>query len=137
MTLLLDTNIILRLAAEPETLPQKLVDELSDRSNNLFFSAISLWEIVIKTAQGRPDFLVSADAIRRNLKREGLEELSFTPDNAIEVANLPRIHDDPFDRALIAQAREHQLTLLTSDKILSDYPAQVRLIKFRFALTKP
>jgi PIN domain nuclease of toxin-antitoxin system len=137
VTLLLDTNIMLRLSVEPETLPAKLLDELSDRSSQLFFSAISLWEIVIKTSQGRPDFQVDADALRRNFLAEGLTELSFTPDNAIEVARLPQIHDDPFDRALIAQAREHKLTLLTSDRRLRDYPADVRLVKFRSLPSKP
>jgi PIN domain nuclease of toxin-antitoxin system len=134
VTLLLDTNIVLRLSAEPETLPVKLLDELSDRSNDLFFSAISLWEIVIKAAQDRPDFQADADAIRQGLLGEGLTELSFTPDNAIDIGNLPRIHDDPFDRALVAQARAHKLTLLTSDKILRGYPAEVRLVKFRSGL---
>jgi PIN domain nuclease of toxin-antitoxin system len=131
MTLLLDTNVMLRLLGAPETLQPQLLEELSDRSNALFFSAISLWEIVIKTAQCRPDFQVDAKVVRRDFLKEGLTELSFTPENAVEVSTLPDIHGDPFDRALIAQARENQLTLLTCDRILGDYPVQVRITKFR------
>ncbi len=128
---------MLRLLSEPEILPPKLLEELSDRSTPLFFSAISLWEIVIKSAQERPDFKVDAAAVRSNLLKEGVTELSFTPDNAIEVSTLPRFHDDPFDRALIAQAREHGLILVTTDSHLSDYPAPVRKINFRKTKAKP
>jgi PIN domain nuclease of toxin-antitoxin system len=129
VTLLLDTNILLRLLSEPEVLPPKILKELENPATPLFFSAISLWEIVIKSALGKLE--ADAAAVRSDLLAEGLNELSFTPDNAIEVATLARIHDDPFDRALIAQARAHKLVLLTTDRILSKYPVAVRAIKLR------
>jgi len=77
---------------------------IDDFTNELFFSAMSIWEVVIKAALKRPDFQVDAALLRRELLDLGYEELPITSAHGLAVGALPPIHRDPFDRILIAQA---------------------------------
>jgi PIN domain nuclease of toxin-antitoxin system len=94
----------------------------------LLFSAISIWEVAIKRALGRKEFDIDPQVLRRGLKGNGYSELDFTSEHALAVADLPLIHKDPFDRALVAQAMSERITLLTSDRVLARYPEGVRKI---------
>ena len=58
----------------------------------------------------------------------GFDELPVTGKHALAVLDLPRIHRDPFDRMLVAQAQVERLTLLTGDAIIARYPVLSRLI---------
>jgi len=86
---------------------------------------ISLWEVVIKSARPRGDFRVDAVALRRGLLRGGFREVPLTAAHALAVAALPQLHHDPFDRALVAQARVEGAVLLTADRALAAYGAPV------------
>ena len=92
------------------------------------FSAISLWEIAIKTGRGRDDFRIDAGLLRRSLFDNGYAELPVTGAHAAAVAGLPPIHKDPFDRMLVAQATVEGLTLVTSDPAIANYPGPIRLV---------
>ncbi len=94
----------------------------------MMFSPISLWEIAIKRALERPDFRVDGRVLRRNLLDDDFTELPVTSDHALGVQNLPLLHKDPFDRLLIAQAVVEGVTLLTSDRLVAQYPGSVRLV---------
>lgn len=93
-----------------------------------FVSAISFWEVAIKAALHRKDFRADVETLVEGCIAAGLRLLPFAPAHAIRVARLPRHHDDPFDRALVAQALVEPLTLLTRDATLEPYGAAVRVV---------
>lgn len=123
---LLDTQLLVWLACRPDRLGSELAEQLSDRERPIHFSVVSLWEVAIKASLGRPDFQIDADALRQGLQREGFTELPITAEHVLAVQHLPWIHRDPFDRLLVAQARQEGLLLLTADRTLSDYGEAVR-----------
>lgn len=128
MKLLLDTHILLWGAAEPERLPMSAVSLIEDPDNEVVFSAVSLWEVAIKTARGRQNFRVDPGLLRRNLFDNGYLEIPMTGSHAAALAALPPIHKDPFDRMLVAQATVERLTLVTADPTVAKYPGPVRLV---------
>jgi PIN domain nuclease of toxin-antitoxin system len=128
LPLLLDTHLLLWLAADPARLPEALREELADRRIPLLFSLASLWEVAIKASLGRPDFRVDALDLRQGLLREGLLEQPIEAAHCLALQHLPWIHRDPFDRLLVAQARCEGLTLLSADRALAAYGPEVRWI---------
>lgn len=126
MKLLLDTHLLLWAAGAPDRLPAAARSSMQDPSNILLFSAASLWEIAIKRSLGRADFQVDARVLRRGLLDNGYEELPITSEHAVFIDSLPDIHNDPFDRILVAQATVEGITLLTSDASVAQYPGPIR-----------
>ena len=128
MKLLLDTQILLWAAGQPERLSAAARKLLSNRRNELLFSAASLWEIAIKRTLGREDFRVEPRLLRRGLLDNGYTELPITSQHAVSIDVLPPLHKDPFDRLLLAQATCEGITLLTADAQLARYPGPVRKV---------
>jgi PIN domain nuclease of toxin-antitoxin system len=128
MKLLLDTQLLLWAAGQPNRLPDAARQLLNDQRNELLFSAVSLWEIAIKRALGRKDFRVEPRLLRRGLLDNGYAELSMTSEHAVTIDVLPPIHKDPFDRLLLAQALVEGITLLTADPVVAQYPAPVQKV---------
>lgn len=119
MRLLLDTHVFIWACVEPERLSVAERDAIADPRNDVFASAASAWEIAIKRALGRLSFPVErfdefADAL-------GFRPLPMTSAHGIAAGGLPRYHDDPFDRMLVAQARIEALTIVTSDRKIPQY----------------
>jgi PIN domain nuclease of toxin-antitoxin system len=118
MRLLLDTHILLWCLADDSTLPEDVRAQVVDGRNSVFVSAASGWEIAIKAAIGKleaPDDLPKAIATCR------FEPLSMTLAHAMKAGSLPRHHDDPFDRMLIAQSILEGCTLVTRDHRMNAY----------------
>ena len=128
MRLLVDTHLLLWAAAKSRRLPKQARRLLEDPANEVFFSAASLWEIVIKTALRKPDFKVDVTLLRPALTQMGFAELPVSGAHAERLASLPRIHKDPFDRMLVAQSLAEPLVLLTNDGVLADYGDAVKLV---------
>ena len=128
MKLLLDTQILLWAAGQPERLSAAASKLLSNQRNELLFSAASLWEITIKTSLGRDDFRVEPRLLRRGLLDNGYAEFPVTSQHAVSIDSLPPLHKDPFDRLLLAQATSEGITLLTGDAQLARYPGPVRKV---------
>jgi PIN domain nuclease of toxin-antitoxin system len=126
--LLLDTHLLLWAAGQPKKLPAAARKMIDNPRNELFFSAVSLWEIAIKRSLGRSDLRVDPDLLRRGLIDNDYAELAITGDHALAVDRLPMIHKDPFDRMLVAQAMIEGFTLLTHDKVVGNYSGPVRLV---------
>lgn len=101
---------------------------IAEPRNTLWFSAASLWEITIKRTLGRPDFRVDPHLLRRALLDHGYGELPITGQHALATAHLPPIHEDPFDRLLVAQAEVEGALLLTTDATVARYPGPVRRV---------
>jgi PIN domain nuclease of toxin-antitoxin system len=125
---LLDTQLLLWGAGQPEKLSAAARKLLSDPANELLFSAASLWEIAIKNTLGRQDFRVDGRLLRRSLLDNGYAELSITSEHAVSIDALPPLHRDLFDRLLVAQALVEGITLLTGDAQLARYPGAVRKV---------
>jgi PIN domain nuclease of toxin-antitoxin system len=126
--LLLDTQILLRAAGEPEKLSVLARQLLNDPNHELLFSAASLWEIAIKRSLGREDFRVEPRLLRRGLLDNGYQELVVTSQHAVGIDSLPPLHKDPFDRLLLAQALSEGITLVTADATLAAYPGPIRKV---------
>lgn len=128
MKFLLDTQILLWSAGQPDRLSATARRILSHSKNELFFSAASLWEISIKNSLRREYFRVEPRLLRRGLLDNGYTELSITSQHAVNIDSLPDLHKDPFDRILLAQAMTEGITLLTGDAQLARYPGPVRKV---------
>ena len=128
MKLLLDTHILLWAADASRQLPGTAKHLIEDPRNELFFSAASIWEVVIKSALRRPDFKADPVKLRDELRANGYAELSVSSPHALAVQSLPPIHKDPFDRILIAQAHVHGATLVTADETVGRYPGNIMVV---------
>ena len=128
MTFLLDTHLLLWAAGDPTRLTPESRSLLVDPATELMFSTASIWEVVIKNALGRRDFHVDPRQLRDGLIQNGYGELAIRSEHALAVGLLPPIHNDPFDRILMAQAQVENVTLLTTDRTLARYPVPVQAV---------
>lgn len=128
MKLLLDTHLLLWAGLDPGRLPKSLREDIDNRDNELLFSAASLWEVAIKSTTQRDSVRADARLLRRILLDNGYAELPIAGDHVLATAGLPRIHKDPFDRLLIAQATVEGITLLTADLVIAKYPGPIRAV---------
>ena len=120
MRLLLDTHVLLWWLADPSKLGREARDAIRDPQNRVYFSAVNIWEISIKSALGKLPPVDRAE-VQQALQSDSIESLSITASHAWRTAQLPFHHHDPFDRILIAQAAEESLTLVTRDGKLQQY----------------
>ena len=128
MKLLLDTQLLLWAAGQPERLPVAARSMIDDARNQLMFSAASLWEVAIKSGLGRSDFRADERLLRRGLLDNGYDELVIAGEHAVAITNLPPIHKDPFDRMLVAQSAVEGILLLTADPVVAQYLGPVRKV---------
>ena len=121
MRLLLDTHIILWSVAEPERLTPTVANELESSSNELWFSPISVWEILLLAEKGHVSFgsdMVSS--VRDIFGKIPFEEAPLNQEVVIQSRLVQLPHQDPADRFLAASAIVYDLTLVTADtRILS------------------
>lgn len=128
MNLLLDTHVALWAIADSPALPAAGRALIADPGNEVWVSAVSVWEIAIKHALGRGDMPVSGEEALQWFGEAGYRLLSITPAHAAAVGALPPHHQDPFDRLLVAQARAEPLRLVTHDAAVARYGAEILLI---------
>jgi PIN domain nuclease of toxin-antitoxin system len=128
LKLLLDTQLLLWAAGQPDRLSPAARKQLTSQKNELWFSAASIWEVTIKNSLGREDFRADPHVLRRALLDNGYLELAITSQHAANVSSLPSIHKDPFDRLLVAQALNEGITLLTTDAQVAKYKGPVQKV---------
>lgn len=121
MKYLLDTHVVLWWLIEPQTIAAKARTIILNRNNKIFISSVSFWEMVVKENLGR---LTLPQNMIELLKNEGFEMLPFVYEEAFAIIDLPDIHQDPFDRMLIAQAKYNDLVFITRDQKLLKYPIE-------------
>ena len=122
MRCLLDTHVLLWWLGDDPALSKPARDAIADGANEVFVSAATIWEIVIKVALNK--LTVPAD-FSQVLAREPFEPLAITGEHAFAVGRLPEHHRDPFDRMLIAQAMVEGMTLVSHDVALKRYGVPV------------
>jgi PIN domain nuclease of toxin-antitoxin system len=122
MRLLLDTHVFLWVLAGSRQLKAP-ARQLLDAAEVVYVSSASIWEVAIKARLGKID--ADPVAIARAIEPSGFEELPITSLHAAGVVDLPNLHQDPFDRLLIAQSLQEPLRLLTADDIVAQYGGMV------------
>lgn len=123
MNILLDTHTFLWMVDEVERLSAKAQDVLGNADNRLYLSSISVWEMAQKYQLKKlPLSMEPARFAQQACKRHNVTLLSFETEACGFLQPLPPVHKDPFDRMLVCQALQHNLTLVTDDKMIQKYP---------------
>jgi PIN domain nuclease of toxin-antitoxin system len=122
MRLLLDTAVLLWWLHDDSRLGHRARAAIADPGNEVFVSAASAWEISLKRASGK---LKSAFDVVEILQRNSFIELPIEVQHAVAAAELPRHHNDPFDRMLVAQAQIEDLTLVADDAEIAKYDVEL------------
>ena len=120
MKLLLDTHIWVWSVLEPARLSARVVRQLTNPRNEIWLSAVSLWELQLLYNKGRvkldPD---PVSWIQDNLSRLNIREAPLTFEVALAISSLKLPHNDPADDFIAATAKVFGLTLVTADEQLA------------------
>ena len=117
---LLDTCAFLWMSQQPSMLSKPATAAINDRTNELYVSDVSIWEITLKHSAGKLPLPGAPRVwIPGKFTHHQLKALSLDQDSIYRSGELPRAHRDPFDRLLVAQAIEAGLTILSPDTPLS------------------
>jgi len=126
MKLLLDTHVFLWYITADKNLPPNFRAAIQDATNDVSLSVASLWEVVIKYSLGKlPLPSPPEDFVPRQRELHHIASLPIEEGAMVHLAKLPVLHRDPFDRMLVAQALQHDLTLLTVDEALKAYSVKL------------
>ncbi len=123
MRLLLDTHAWLWWLGDDQRLGRRARQALGNPRSEVYVSAASAWEIAIKVALGKLR-LVKAD-LEAEIAANGFLELPLRTRHALQAGRLAPVHDDPFDRMLVAQAQAEDLAVVTGDPIFGRYGVAV------------
>ena len=123
MKLLLDTCTFLWIISDDPALSDSARGAYTDPANEIYLSAVSVWEIMIKHTLGRlplpePPYRFIPNQRERHL----VEGLPLDEESVLQLDKLPRLHKDPFDRMLVCQAIAHGLVVVTPDEAIRQYP---------------
>ncbi len=126
MKLLLDTHTFIWWASDPQKLSEKALAACENTENSLILSVASAWEMQIKSQMNKLSLdMPVKELIESQQKENDLKILPVDLKHIFELNNLPTIHNDPFDRLLIAQSNLEGLTLVSKDNKFSAYPVAV------------
>jgi PIN domain nuclease of toxin-antitoxin system len=123
MKILLDTCAFLWLTTDAPELSNKARILFQNTDNAVYLSSVSVWEIIVKHQLGKLPLPGAADDfIKQQCEKHFIESLSLDEKAVFNLSQLPNHHRDPFDRMLVCQAIAHDLTVLTSDELIMQYP---------------
>jgi len=120
---LLDTHTFIWLTEDSPNLPDDL-RAMIDAADLVYVSIASLWEISIKLKLGKLSLQQSYESIGKTVVSSDILLLPIAFEDTAQLLNLPLYHNDPFDRILIAQAINHSLVIISTDKKFDAYPIQ-------------
>lgn len=116
------------MCATPERLSRRVRSLLRSDEHDFYLSVASAWEIAIKYQLGRLSLPAAPrEYVPSRIQQTAVLPLGITLSHVLRVGELPLHHRDPFDRLLVAQAFEEDMTLVSADRPLSAY--NVRLIR--------
>lgn len=128
MRLLLDTHVFIWWADQQENLSVTALSALKDEANELLLSVASVWEMQIKVHLGKLKLSKSLrELVESQVETNDLKILPVELAHVLVLETLPFHHKDPFDRLLIAQSVQEELTLVSVDPEFPAYP--VRLLQ--------
>jgi PIN domain nuclease of toxin-antitoxin system len=119
LALLLDTHILVWLANGDARLNTTALDAILDPDNALYLSAVNAWEYADLEQRGR---FAGAGPLLPLIETLDVQTLDLPALVWTAAAELPHIHRDPIDRMMIAHARILEITLVTADKNVRQYP---------------
>ncbi|MEO6445680.1 MAG: type II toxin-antitoxin system VapC family toxin [Gemmatimonadaceae bacterium] len=122
MRVLLDTHALLWWLAGDKQLSKRARLTVTDEENQIFVSAASAWEVSTKHRIGKlPGAGPLAVDFAREVRQQGFSELPITLAHAQVAGALPGEHRDPFDRMLVAQAREEKMALVSNEAVFDAF----------------
>jgi PIN domain nuclease of toxin-antitoxin system len=123
---LLDSNVLLWSILDRKKLTPRIRQIIDDSENEFLVSRTSIWELSNKASRGGIPVLGSTiQPLIDQIAILGITVLELEDRYILRAGMLPPHHSDPFDRILIAQALEEDLTILTSDADIARYAASV------------
>jgi PIN domain nuclease of toxin-antitoxin system len=126
MRYLLDTHALLWWLFDDPKLSRRARAVIAEPENDILVSAASAWEISTKHRLGK---LPEADDVAQQLPmyihKARFSELAISVEHALAAGRLPGPHRDPFDRMLIAQAKQLDVSIITIDPVFRDYGVTV------------
>ena len=125
MNYLLDTHVFLWYIDGNKKLSSKVSSIISNLDNDIYLSKVSLWEIVIKSSNGKLDLQKSLKDIEDVVRLNNFILLDIDFSHLTTLNSLPYFHRDPFDRLIIAQAITDKFILITDDVQLKAYPVEI------------
>ena len=123
MKYLLDTNALLFVFSAPSKLSVR-ARRIVRGELDLSVSVVSFWEIAIKQSIGKLQFNMTIPNLESLCIGRNIQILSLGSTAIERIKALPTIHGDPFDRLIIAQAQMEDMTIVTCDKIMPQYPVK-------------
>jgi len=120
---LLDTHILLWWLCDSPRLRSNARKLIASPDNQIYISSASIWEASIKRALGKLEF--EPKELLLAIESEDFQELAITAKHGLVAGDLPRHHDDPFDRMLIAQAQVEGFTIITHDAQFKKYEVPI------------
>ena len=123
MKYLLDTNALLYMFSAPSELSAR-ARRIVRGESDLSVSVASFWEIAIKQSIGKLQFNMTIPELESLCQEREIKVLALTSASIEGIKELPKIHGDPFDRILVAQARMENMVIVTRDGIIPQYPAR-------------
>jgi len=126
MKILLDTHIFLWFISGDIQLSTDVRDMIREPDNEIYLSAVSVWEGIVKYQLGKlplPEHPETYLPKQRDLHQ--IASLNLDENSVIQLAKLPSLHRDPFDRMLICQALQYGLTIATVDAAVRVYSVSV------------
>ena len=122
MRLLLDTHALLWWLAGDAQLSKPAREAIADETNEVLVSAASAWEVTTKHRLGKlPGAGPLAVDFAREVRRQGFQPLPITLEHGQVAGALVGTHRDPFDRMLVAQAREEKLALVSNEQLFDEF----------------
>ena len=125
MRVLLDTHALLWWLAGDTNLSVIARRTIADSANEIFVSAASAWEVATKFRIGKlPGAGPLGVDFAREVRQQGFVALAISIEHAQVAGALVGEHRDPFDRMLIAQAREEKMALVSNDAVFDAFDVQ-------------
>lgn len=124
--LLLDTNILVWILSDSKRISARARRAISRPRVALVVSIVSVWEIILKNQAGKLELKAPVEEVANQIMYHSpWTMLPVGPEHLLALAALPLLHRDPFDRLLVAQARQERLTIVTADENVAKYDIRV------------
>jgi PIN domain nuclease of toxin-antitoxin system len=122
MKILLDTHIFLWFISGDSRLSTDVRDIIRDLDNEIYLSVVSVWESIVKYQLGKLPLPEPPETyLPKQRELHQIASLTLDESSIAQLAKLPPLHRDPFDRMLICQALQYGLTIATVDAAVRAY----------------
>ena len=126
MNILLDTHIAIWAISNHPKLSEKARKLISDPDNTIYFSSVSVWEVLLKHDSPKNNLTLTPDQFVEYCEESGYYQLHMSAKHvlvasSLDISNVDKEHRDPFDRLLLSQAKAENYSFLTHDFRISLY----------------